>query len=30
MEKAVNRKKRVDSFLEKGGIMDISVRFYSQ
>ncbi len=30
MEKAVNRKKRVDGFLEKGGIMDISVRFYSQ
>jgi len=30
MEKAVNRKKRVDGFLEKGSIMDISVRFYSQ
>ena len=30
MEKAVSRKKMVDGFLEKGGIMDISVRFYSQ
>ena len=30
MEKAVSRKKMVDGFLEKGSVMDISVRFYSQ
>ena len=30
MEKAVSRKKMVDGLLEKGDIMDISVRFYSQ